>query len=116
MDWYMPCAYDHVQKTAFHRIARNRLAALADALGWRKDSFDLRSNAGGPAVSGEITLHHEQVYVQVSQPATGWDTGILIRRCKGREDYHGGPNHFAPLRMLDDLEALSVHVRELLPA
>src|SRR3546814_14054234 len=72
-------------------------ALFRSALDFAPASFDLRSNQGGIAVSGEITLHHEHVYVQVCQPATGADSGILIRSCKGRRDYTGGPNNFAPL-------------------
>ena len=58
-------------------------------------------------MSGEVTLHHDRVYIQVSQPATGHDSGILIRRCKGRKDYTGERNHFASLSLLDDLPALA---------
>ena len=93
---------------------RRRLAA---ELGFPRDSFDLRSNSGGIAVSGEVTLHHERVYVQVSQPASGGaDTGVLIRTCRGRRDYVGGRNHFAPLDLLDDPPALAVRVRAVLGA
>ena len=84
---------------------------LATALGFAPAEYDLRSNQGGIAVSGEITLHHERVYVQVSQPATGADTGILIRTCAGRRDYTGGRNHYAPLSLLDDVPALAARVR-----
>lgn len=113
-DWYARCAYDSAQKRAFHAAARSRLRKLAAALGFRKGSFDLRSNAGGIAVSGEVTLHHDQVYIQVSQPATGADSGILIRRCQGRRDYTAGRNHFAPLLLLDDVAELAGHVRRVM--
>jgi hypothetical protein len=102
MDWMKPCAYDAEQKTAFRRAARNRLKTLAGAMGWSADSYDLRSNLAGIAVSGEITLHHDTVYIQVSQSALGCAHGILIRGCEGRRDYSGGPNHHAPLSLLDD--------------
>jgi len=62
------------------------------------------------AVSGEVTLHHDRVYIQVSQPSTGHDSGILIRRCNGRKDYTGERNHFASLSLLDDLTALASRV------
>jgi hypothetical protein len=68
------------------------------------------------AVSGEITLHHDRVYIQVCQPATGHDSGILIRSCKGRKDYTGGRNHFAPLLLLDDIPALAGRVRAVIAA
>jgi len=113
-DWYARCAYDPVAKSRFHAAARARLRTLANTLGFPIHSYDLRSNAGGIAVSGEITLHHEQVYVQVSQSVMGWDSGILIRSCEGRRDYTGGRNHFAPLRMLDDLPALAKQVRAVM--
>jgi hypothetical protein len=114
-DWYARCAYDPLAKRRFHAAARARLRCLATAHGFAPASFDLRSNRGGIAVSGEITLHHEHVYVQVCQPATGADSGILIRTCKGRRDYTGGPNNFAPLRLLDDIPALAERVRAVMP-
>ncbi|MCW5738167.1 MAG: hypothetical protein KIS73_28860 [Enhydrobacter sp.] len=116
MDWYAPCAYADAQKRRFHTKARTRLRQLADQLGFCPGSYDLRNNAGGIAVSGEITLHHEAVYVQVSQPATGADTGILIRSCAGRRDYTGGRNHFAPLALLDDIPALAARVKSVMAA
>jgi hypothetical protein len=114
IDWYARCAYDAEVKQRFHTAARSRLRQLAKALGFPPNSFDVRSNLGGIAVSGEITLHHHDVYVQLCQPATGADTGILIRTCEGRRDYTGGRNHFAPLRLLDDTPTLAAHVRAVM--
>src|ERR1700732_5083741 len=113
-DWYARCAYDPEVKQRFHTAARARLRRLATTLGFPLGSFDLCSNLGGIAVSGEITLHHDDVYVQVCQPAIGADSGILIRTCQGRRDYTGGRNHFAPLRLLDDEAALAAQVRAVL--
>jgi hypothetical protein len=113
-DWYTPCAYNPEIKQRFHAAARGRLRRLATALGFPPGSLDLRSNPGGIAVSGEITLHHDDVYVQVCQRSIGADSGILIRTCQGRRDYTGGRNHFAPLRLLDDEAALVVRVRAVL--
>ena len=111
MDWYANCSYEPEPKRRFHAAARARLRDLATQLRLTAGTFDLRSNAGGIAVSGEITLHGERVYVQVCQPATRADTGILIRSCDGRRDYSGGRNHFAPLALLDDIPALADRVR-----
>ena len=116
MDWYSSCSYEPDRKRRFHTVARTRLRRLAAELGYPPASFDLRSNQGGIAVSGEITLHHERVYVQVCQPATRADTGILIRTCEGRRDYTGGRNHFAPLSVLDDIPALAARVRTVMAA
>ncbi len=90
-------AYDMQAKAAFHRVAARQLRVIAKQLGLTKDQYDLRHNQGGIAVSGEITLHTDHVYVQVSQ--SGSD-GVLYRTCKGRKDYTGGPNHFGSLTML----------------
>ena len=60
------------------------------------------------------TLHGEHLYVQICQPATGWDSGILIRTCEGRKDYTGGANHFAPLSWLDDIPQLAHRCRAVL--
>jgi len=99
-DWYARCAYDPEVKQRFHTAARARLRRLATTLRFPLGSFDLRSNLGGIAVSGEITLHHDDVYIQVCQPASGADSGILIRACQGRRDYTGGRNHLASLDLL----------------
>jgi hypothetical protein len=114
-DWSKPCSYDEKQKLAFHRAARTALKHLAVELGLESGSYDLRSNKGGIAVSGECVLHAEAVYIQANQSVMGIDKGLLIRSCKGREDYTGGPNNFAPLSMLDDPKALATLVRRIVP-
>jgi hypothetical protein len=110
MDWYAPCSYEPERKRRFHAIARARLRKLALELRLPTGSFDLRSNQCGIAVSGEVILHHEKLYVHVSQPAMRANTGILIRTCRGRRDYTGGADHFAPLSLLDDIPALAERV------
>ena len=115
MNWNQPCAYDAAQKKSFHASARARLRRLAVELAMPAGSYDLRSNQGGIAVSGEITLHHEGVYIQVSQSAMGGGMGVLIRTCRGRRDFTGGVNNFATLTMLDDLPALAARVRVIAP-
>src|SRR5437879_4764133 len=96
-DFTKPVAYDAEAKRAFHSRARRQLRLLADALGLPPGSYDLRSNPAGIAVSGEATLHGDRHYVQASQSAMGHAYGILFRTCRGRKDYHGGPNNFASL-------------------
>ena len=114
MDWYASCAYEPDRKRQFHAAARARLRKLAAELGLPAGSYDLRSNQGGVAVSGEIILHHDEVYVMICQPATRADSGVLIRTCRGRRDYTGGANHYAPLSMLDDLPALAYRIQSVL--
>jgi len=78
------------------------------------NSFDIRSCLGGVAVSGEVILHSESVYIEISQPASGADSGVLIRSCRGRRDYEAGRNHFAPLALLDEPAALDGYVRAVM--
>lgn len=115
-DWSKSCSYDEKQKLAFHRAARSWLKLLADELGLKPGSYDIRSNKGGIAVSGECILHAEAVYVMASQPAFGSvANGLLIRSCKGRKDYTGGPNNFAPLAALEDPKSLAQRVLIISP-
>jgi hypothetical protein len=106
-DFRKSVSYDDIRKREFHRLARRQLGLVAKALQLPASSFDLRSNSAGIAVSGEITLHSDQLYVQVSQPFGGFDSGILIRTCQGRKDYVGGPNNFASLDLLHEPERLA---------
>ncbi len=111
MNWTSDCGYAPDVKRRFHSTARAQLRQLANELRLPIGSYDLRSNQGGIAVSGEITLHHDAVYVQVSQSALEGAMGVLIRTSQGRRDYTGGPNNFVPLAMLDDIPALARRVR-----
>lgn len=104
--WQKRTDYDESAKRAFHREAKKRLQELAEVLGLGPLDYELRSNLAGIAVSGEITLHADWIYVQVSQ---SWSerTGILFRSCQSRKDYTGGQNNFAPLECLDDIDCLA---------
>jgi hypothetical protein len=110
-DFRKRVSYDPDAKRLFHGQARRRLLELAAALGLTPGAYDLRSNQGGIAVSGEVTLHADRLYVQVSQPATRADTGILFRSCEGRRDYVGGRNNFASLDLLHRPEELACLIR-----
>lgn len=103
-------------KKAFHRDGMSFLRKLARALGLAEGTYDVRSNAGGVAVSGEVTLHSDDLYVQLGESFVGVGVQVLYRSCSSRKDYTGGRNHFAPVsdfrgeagqaRMLDELRKL----------
>ena len=112
-DFRKPVAYDAEAKRLFHSRAKSQLRRIATALGLEPGSYDLRSNQAGTAVSGEITLHGDHLYVQVSQSAMGYHSGILFRTCKGRKDYVGGPNSFASLDLLNRPGDLAHWIREV---
>lgn len=110
-DFRKRVAYDDDAKRLFHHHARRQLRLLADALGLAPGAYDLRSNQGGIAISGEVTLHADHLYVQACQPATGHDSGVMYRTCRGRKDYTGGPNNFASLDLLNDPGQLARSIR-----
>ena len=110
-DFRKRVAYDDDAKRLFHYHARRQLRLLADALGLGPSAYDLRSNKGGSAVSGEVTLHADHLYVQACQPATGHDSGVMFRSCQGRKDYTGGRNNFAALDLLNDPGQLARTIR-----
>ncbi len=111
-DFRRRVAYHKWEKYAFHRAAHRQLRCLANALRLPPGTFTIRSNAGGMAVSGEIILHADRIYVQVCQPATGHDTGVMFRTCEGRKDYCGGQNHFATLNLLNEPHDLARRIKE----
>ena len=112
-DFRKSVAYDAEAKRLFHSHAKSQLRHIATALGLEPGSYDLRSNQAGIAVSGEITLHGDRLYVQVSQSAMGHHSGVLFRTCKGRKDYVGGPNNFASLDLLNRPDELVHWIREV---
>lgn len=92
------CGYSEDEallKNEFHKAGKRFLRALAQALGLDKTHYDLRSNLGGVAVSGEVTLHTDKLYVQLSESALRPGVSILFRSCNGRKDYSGGTNRWA---------------------
>lgn len=96
--------YNVAGKDAFHREAKKALKALAEKLGLSKSDYDLRSNKGGPAVSGEITLHSESLYVQISGGIFSDKLSVMYRTCKGRKDYSGGTNNFTSVEVMESDE------------
>jgi hypothetical protein len=112
-DFRKPVAHDAVAKRAFHTAAQRQLRRLAHALGLTRSQYDLRLHAGGSGVSGEVTLHSDRLYVQVSQPAGRANAGILFRTCHGRKDIAGGENHYASLDLLNQPERLARLIRQV---
>ena len=111
--WLTRCAYNGDHKLSWHLEAQDRLKRLAKELGLSDRTYDIRSNMGGPAVSGEVTLHGEDIYVQVSQSSGGPRMGILFRTCESRKDYSGGTNYFGHIFELEDIASLAGRVGAL---
>ncbi len=98
-------SYNETDKATFHKEAKSVLRKVAKAMGLEKGEFDLRSNKGGIAVSGEVTLHSDNAYIQVSQ-SMGRPT-VLYRSCNGRKDYSGGQNQYVDVSALLDDSTIS---------
>ena len=88
------------RKDQFHRQGRAILVEIAKLLGLKRGTFEIWSNKAGVAVCGEVTLHAEWLYLQLSGHP---DRGALYRSCKGRQDYTGGTNLWLPWQQLLDL-------------
>jgi hypothetical protein len=87
------------RKLSMHVTGRAFLKTLAADLQLPPSSFEIRSNKAGPAVSGEVTLHADNLYVQVLESATSErGLSILYRSCASRRDYCGGVNHWTSIR------------------
>ena len=92
--------FNEEEKAAFHAEARKALRAVANAAGLTPDSYDLRSNRAGPAVSGEAILHTDTLYVMVSKTLTTPGREVMFRRCRNREDYVGAANNYCDIALL----------------
>lgn len=98
-------AFHEVEKFEMHKGGKKAMKALAVALGLKVGEFDVRSNLAGPAVSGEVTLHSDHWYVQLS---AGWKSAeVLFRLCNGRKDYRGFQNNHAPVEALETPEVFA---------
>lgn len=88
-------SYNEDAKAEFHRLGRLVCKEIAKALELPTGTFDIRSNKGGIAVSGEVMLHSDSLYLQLSE---GVDFGdgrkFMFRYCNGRKDYSGGANRW----------------------
>lgn len=91
-----------VNKGQLHGKGRTFLKNLAQALGMQPGDYNLSSNRGGIAVSGEVTLHSDDLYVQISDTISGRGLQVMYRSCKSRRDYCGHQNNFASLDSLRD--------------
>jgi hypothetical protein len=104
----------HRAKRSMHSAGRAFLQRLARDLGLATSARDIRSNEAGIAVSGEVTLHTDRLYVQLSDSFVGRaGVQVLYRTCNGRKDYCGGQNRYAYLKDLAKPDRYEWFVAEL---
>lgn len=88
-------------KEAFHRQGKAFLRKVAMTLGLPPAEFRLTNNVAGIAVSGEVTLHTDDLYIQLHESCVGpGGVSVLYRDCKSREDYSGGRNRSVAMKDL----------------
>ena len=105
-------SYNETAKARFKKDAMALLRKVVRILGLEKGTYDLRYNPAGIACSGDATLHTEDVYISFNLDVSEW---ILVRTCKGRKDYGGGPNRqyrFAQL-VEEGAEGLADFIRHI---
>lgn len=95
------------RKDTLHKAGRSWLRYVAMNIGLMPGTYDIRSNKGGIAVSGEVTLHGENIYVQLSESCLHRGVSVMYRTCNGRKDYTGGRNNFQKLGDLADLDSMN---------
>ena len=100
-----------LRKAEWLKTGVNIARELAKALGLPPGSFDVRTNPAGPAVSGDVHLHGEWVYVSLEQTCLGPAFGFMWRLCRGRKDYTGCGNQWAGWDELLDLPRLAAKMR-----
>lgn len=100
-------SYNEENKKQLHRAGMKALRNLASTLGLSKEEFDVRSNKGGIAVSGEITLHTDKVYIQIFESLNGKGISVMFRSCNGRKDYSGGTNNYVSVEKLESPDFLT---------
>lgn len=93
-------------KAEFKNAARANLKRLAAAIYLLPWEYDLRWNRGGIAVSGEVTLHSDNIYVQLSQGSLSGFCGYA-RSVKSRKDYTGGNNNWLRVEEFSDMHTLA---------
>lgn len=104
-------AYDERAKRLFHSDGRKALSALADALGLPDDGYDIRSDRGGIAVSGSVTLHGMSIYVQLSLDLRDRGREVMFRKVAGRQDHVGEHNNWASVEELVQPTRFAARIR-----
>lgn len=96
--------YSDSSKIAMHSRARSFLKDLAEELCLPEGSYSVRSKKAGPAVSGEVTLHGDNLYVKIL--AYGSKLQAMYRSCKSQKDYCGGQNNWVDLPDLAEADRM----------
>ena len=107
---YIP-NHDSGQKDAFGRWGQAFLKQVAKDCEMKVNSYTVRYNKAGPACTGDLTLHHTNVYISFNGDLIcRW---ILYRSCKGQKDYTGGMNQQAYWRDMQTEEGYNTFIERI---
>jgi hypothetical protein len=98
--------YSDKQKEKFHIDAKAYLNELAKRMNLPKGSYSVKSNKGGSAVLGEVTLHTDSIYVQLG--GSCFNQSFMFRKCQSQKDYIGGTNNW--MKYTDLIEKSTVAI------
>ena len=97
-------------KERWHRLGRGLARTLAEKMGL--EDVSICSCKGGPAVTGEIILHADWIYIQFGITCFGGETQFMYRTCEGMKDYTGGMNRWMSFDSLLDLDRVAGKLTE----
>jgi hypothetical protein len=112
--WHHNYACTPAIRQEFRTDARACLHELARRLGFAGKTYELkyRSAAACARACGSVTLHHRDVRVQIGHTMMGgWE--IRVRPAVVADDPQA-LDHFPPIYLLNDIEALALRVRNLM--
>jgi len=92
-------------KEEFIKLCRAYLKMIVAELGLTKEQYEIRVNRSGVAGSGDITLHSDTLYVQLSQSCC-YRSMFMYRSCKGQRDCIGGTNQWMEWKKLLDISSV----------
>ncbi len=107
-------SYNDGLKYMFHAQAQQVLMKLAAQLGYTRGQYDLKSNRGGPAVSGEVTLRADKFYICFGQFYGACAGMFMWRTCKGLKDKTGGHNRWVHYSKLKNLVSLAEDIKSII--
>lgn len=97
---YTPAAAAHKEK--FHLGCKNFLVALGREMGLRAEHYNLTVNAGGMAISGEVSLHADRLHMWMTHDVDEDGTHLLYRKCRSRDHFGDAPTAVVWLADLKD--------------
>lgn len=82
------------EKEEFLSLCRSYSKMLVKELGLTSEQYRISTNRAGIAVSGDVHLHTDTLYVAFEQTCLGPDWGFMYRSVANCKDFTGGYNRW----------------------